>query len=494
MHGKSKKAFVKNIKTEIAHGKPQPQALAIAYSVKRKAAKKASGGSVKSGSKDMDLNKGGMYAEGGMSYKNDSAKTESRPMPDERDNDSEMVSRNSGKKAPKDDQWTDTPTERQAVANNGRMVKIIKRPKMVPTDAFSTRMYDEESNLEESASPGRYDEQPPEHDNEEGPNRQGPRVRDMEDEHSTHRKPYAKGGEVRDTSDSHLSDYISKNVHLSKEEHSAKAKDLRSQTGSPKYQESMSKLADFHEKEASGKSKYARGGQIEASDEEIHADGRYEDDLLDLPPSEDEGAMMAREEDEEGQDRQGPEHREEAPHSLHSRMQRDNEANEDHEMELNPAHDKHSADDSEDQPEEEEHIDHAASVAAAIMAKRERKAMQHSDSDIDEEMHMAEGGEINEHDDADDIHSKHSIDSDSHSSQVDLSRNADEDANEEDQTSYNALRKENYSETPGLDALDSPEDSNLHGDEEESESENKHDNKLVSAIRRKMMKKSAISR
>ena len=34
--GKSKKAFVNNIKTEIKAGKPQKQAVAIAYSVKRK--------------------------------------------------------------------------------------------------------------------------------------------------------------------------------------------------------------------------------------------------------------------------------------------------------------------------------------------------------------------------------------------------------------------------------------------------------------------------
>ncbi len=33
----SKGAFRKNIKTEIAHGKPQKQAVAIAYNVKRKA-------------------------------------------------------------------------------------------------------------------------------------------------------------------------------------------------------------------------------------------------------------------------------------------------------------------------------------------------------------------------------------------------------------------------------------------------------------------------
>ena len=43
---KSQKAFSKNISTEIKAGKPQKQAVAIAYSVKR-AAKKSKGGSTK---------------------------------------------------------------------------------------------------------------------------------------------------------------------------------------------------------------------------------------------------------------------------------------------------------------------------------------------------------------------------------------------------------------------------------------------------------------
>jgi hypothetical protein len=42
----SKEAFRKNVKTEMAHGKPAKQALAIAYSTKR-AASKASSGSKK---------------------------------------------------------------------------------------------------------------------------------------------------------------------------------------------------------------------------------------------------------------------------------------------------------------------------------------------------------------------------------------------------------------------------------------------------------------
>lgn len=41
-HSKSEKAFVENIKTEIKHGKPKDQAVAIAYRVQKEAARKAS--------------------------------------------------------------------------------------------------------------------------------------------------------------------------------------------------------------------------------------------------------------------------------------------------------------------------------------------------------------------------------------------------------------------------------------------------------------------
>lgn len=43
-HGKGKKAFSENVKTEMDAGKPQDQAVAIAYSEKRKAEHKAKGG------------------------------------------------------------------------------------------------------------------------------------------------------------------------------------------------------------------------------------------------------------------------------------------------------------------------------------------------------------------------------------------------------------------------------------------------------------------
>lgn len=44
--GKSDKAFSKNVKTEMHHGKPQKQALAIAYATKRAAQRKAKGGMI----------------------------------------------------------------------------------------------------------------------------------------------------------------------------------------------------------------------------------------------------------------------------------------------------------------------------------------------------------------------------------------------------------------------------------------------------------------
>jgi hypothetical protein len=102
---------------------------------------------------------------------------------------------------------------------------------------------------------------------------------------------------------------------------------------------------------------------------------------------------------------------------------------------------------------------------------------------MDEAERYAEGGEILDSTEDDDIHSHDSIYSDD-SDQADISRNVDEDANEEDQLSYNALRKENYSESEGLAHMDSPMDSNEHGDQREEDAENKHD--MISSIRRKM--------
>jgi hypothetical protein len=95
IHSKSKKAFEKNVETEMRanpNPKDRAQNLAIAYSVKRKAAAKKK------------------MAEGGLI----SAKSEKRPMPSERNNDSRNVSQNSADKPLKDSNWTGQPTTRQA--------------------------------------------------------------------------------------------------------------------------------------------------------------------------------------------------------------------------------------------------------------------------------------------------------------------------------------------------------------------------------------------
>jgi hypothetical protein len=434
------------------------------YTAKAESGREASfGGNTKEGKKPRDLSRQDMQneskkehrrvleesrsmpkpklqglAEGGKV----SASNERRPMPDNKYNDSPEVAHNKAKKALIDSDWTDNPTVKQAQKNNGREVKPIKYPRMVPSDAFSTRLRDEEDHLMESKSPGPYGEQPPEHDNEMSPKRQGPSVRDMADEHSTHRKPYKMEVEHDDTMD--------------------------------EAEEDMKR------------SKYAKGGQIEESDEHHPMDGKYEDDLQDLPPSEDEAESMAMSENEEGPDRQGddvPDMEDEhstgrKPYAGGGKIG-DSEENIDESMEMNPAHDKHSADDSEDQPDMEEEIEHAASIAAAIMMKMRQK--------------MFKGGAILEHRDQDDINSHDSIYSDD-SDMADLNRNAEEDANEEDQLSFDSIKKENYSERSALEDASSPMDSAQHGDSEEMDSENKHDNKVVSAIRKKMKIKSPITR
>src|ERR1700722_18251319 len=97
MKSKSKKAFEHNVRAEMHAGKPQPQSLAIAYSVKRKASKKkmAEGGSI-------------------------SASDEKRPMPNDRHDDASQVRDNSGKKPPQNDSWTSQVTQKQAMSNDVR--------------------------------------------------------------------------------------------------------------------------------------------------------------------------------------------------------------------------------------------------------------------------------------------------------------------------------------------------------------------------------------
>ncbi len=348
MPGRSKKAFEKNVSTEINSGKPKDQALAIAYSVKRKKKK---------------------MAEGGMAYKNDSAKTESRPMPSERDNDAHEVKLSDHMQSLKQSNWTDNPTVKQA--QNRPRLQPIKHPRMVHSDVLSARLMRDEDFLQSSAAPAQPEEQPPQADNEEGPDRHGPDVPAL------HMKKMAKGGMINE-------------------------------------EISMHEAEEDHEQHPAG---------LESDNDEMKPrDAEIMSDHMQLLA---EGGMA------------------------------------------------------------EQEMDHEDSLAAAIMAKKERQSRLDSDSDEDRMVMMALGGEILE--EGGDIHSHGSTDTHESADQADLSRNADEDANEEDQLSFDALRKENYSESAGLNQLDQPSDSNEHGDPRERSQEDEHD--MVSSIRRKMAMK-----
>lgn len=205
----SKKAFESNLKTEMHAGKPQDQSLAIAYSVKRKNKRKYADGGTVDRTKGMQPATGAVpadpdkrtvsqsikaalgaptYAEGGEV----SAKTEKRPMPGQSFNDSESERKNKGRKPASQDQWTDTPTERQAT--NKPKTQPITRPRMVPSNAFSTRLYNKEGHLEDTMPPDGYANQPENDYNEEDAKKTGKNP-DMAKPH-TMAKAYAKGGQV----------------------------------------------------------------------------------------------------------------------------------------------------------------------------------------------------------------------------------------------------------------------------------------------------------
>lgn len=135
-------------------------------------------------------------ANGGSVSKNESAKSESRPMPSEMDNDSAEVSRNSAKKPMVNAQATDNPTVKQAQKPS---LTRLTRPRMVGSDAFSVRDRDEvEADLHRTSSeaPASPEEQPPRRDDELEADKSGPKVSDMQKQHNNMKPAYAMGGDV----------------------------------------------------------------------------------------------------------------------------------------------------------------------------------------------------------------------------------------------------------------------------------------------------------
>lgn len=245
MKSKSKKAFEHNIKAEMHAGKPQGQSLAIAYNVKKKAPKK--------------------YAKGGQIPP--SAKTESRPMPDEAGQSE--VSRNSGNKPSKQDSWTSRPDIAQST--KGKKTTAIKHPRMVPINGASLRLRDEEDDLQSSA--GVNDgpqEQPPKADDEMDAKKSGDKVPDMQREHSNGRKPYAAGGKVidEDAMDLRLRDDESDlMIHddPSGDEGDADAHSLDEVDGNRK----GPAVSDMEHEHSNGRKPYAEGGEAREEDDTV---------------------------------------------------------------------------------------------------------------------------------------------------------------------------------------------------------------------------------
>lgn len=121
-----------------------------------------------------------------------------------------------------------------------------------------------------------------------------------------------------------------------------------------------------------------------------------------------------------------------------------------------------------DIPTEEADEEHYASIAAAIMAKKERQSKLISDSDIDEQINMYKGGQVPGSDE----------------SQVDIMSNGAEHPNAYYNRNENEVLKENYDSD--MSDVSQPSDSNEHGDADETSSENEHDQDIISRIRAKM--------
>lgn len=145
----------------------KPNSIAIALEMsKRRKKKMAKGGEVKS------------------------AASEQRPMPEERDNDSAMISRNDSKKSLIDSKWDSQPERKQSM--QGMRTTPIKHPKMAPSTGFSSKLRDREDELLQAARPNNGpQEQPPDLYDEEEADKKGPSVPALK------MKMMAEGGEVR---------------------------------------------------------------------------------------------------------------------------------------------------------------------------------------------------------------------------------------------------------------------------------------------------------
>jgi hypothetical protein len=377
-------------------------------------------------------------------------------MPDDVHDDANDVSQNKGKKALKDSDWDDSPTIKQAQKPSPT---AMSQPKQMGSDPFSKRRQadvDQSKDFEDSLFPESDRAQPQSRDDEDGPKRQGPAISDMARQHSNGKMAYMSAKEDQ-------------------------------------YSQDMAE--DDMKKVQSPLGRYAEGGIAEAiRRKRMMAEGG----MPDMEPD-DSGMELMERDDERDMERKlspaplgQPKSELDESHD-YGDLSGDPDMESEHSNGRRPyAMGGEAGDDSEMQPHEEAMMEHATSIAAAIMAKRDRmKDMSSgaSDEPIDA---YAEGGEaMNPKLDQSHrmpmkpkkmkMYAKGGV----VDGQVDLQDNSNEHLNEEDQLSFKAPRKDTYYDDSQISPQ--PLASNEHG--RVLPLADQHGLSLVDEIRRRMKMK-----
>lgn len=125
---------------------------------------------------------------------NETAASEHRPSPEEKDKDSQEVAQNNSKKTLSQDKMLSRP---DMVSQNKPKIQPIKHPSMAQSPVFKVKLRDQEDHLESSEAPTSPKEQPPKADNEVGAKKSGPSVPAL------HMKKMAEGGEINEAVSMH---------------------------------------------------------------------------------------------------------------------------------------------------------------------------------------------------------------------------------------------------------------------------------------------------
>lgn len=319
-----------------------------------------------------------------------SAKSEKRPMPEQGDISNKQANMDSPKSL-KQDKWADRPERMQSM--QGPKMASSSIIKASPVDALGRRLDMIENHLMK-LNPSSPKDQPPKADNEMDAMKAGPAPHKM--------KMMAKGGMINE-------DVSMNAAEMDNDEHPAGLESDNDEM-SPNEDEFMS-------------NRFAGGGNVKTAMQNT-ADPESLEDVGDSATSNTIQGSPSKDQMDEYNSPSNQAIRAKYGYAEGGEV------------------------------EDEEMLDHHASVAAAIMARRDRKM-------------MAEGGE------------------------VDIDSNNEEQPNSFYHQNEEAALKENYDSD--MDDVSQPEDSNLKGDSREDDEENEHDSSLVSKIMRKR-KSSPISK